>query len=193
MVYQDQDAESDSSNRDIPRTYWDYFGHWESHIVYNSENKPDGVELEEVYLYYYPAYQGMEPYFADDLREQFTIVSELDKEVNLFLIKQKNPRYSDSQIAVGESRNKVEIAGYISDAAAGKVSIYHNWERNIANDSGVTLPVGGWGNFKVKDDYRVKKKEQPVLYSICVEVFEHSSAGACTGERYVVLEGMIDG
>lgn len=193
MIYQDQDAESDSSNRDIPRTYWDYFGHWESHIVYNSEDKPEGVELEEVYLYYYPVYQGMEPYFAEDLKEQFTIVSELDSEVDLFLIKQKNPRYSDTQIAVGESRNQVFVAGYISDDAAGKVSVYHNWDRNIANESSVTLPVDGFGNFKQQVDYRVKKKEQPVLYSICVEVFQHSTGEACAGERLVVLEGMIDG
>ena len=161
--------------------------------MYNSEDKPEGVELEEVYLYYYPVYQGMEPYFADDLQEQFTIVSELDKEVDLFLIKQKNPRYSDTQIAVGESRNQVFVAGYISDAAAGKVSVYHNWDRNIANESSVTLPVDGFGNFKLRDDYRVKKKEQPVLYSICVEVFQHSTGEACAGERLVVLEGMIDG
>lgn len=191
--YRDEVAEGDNSNRETPREYWDYFGHWDSHIVYSSDDAPEGVELEEVYLYYYPVYQGMESYFADDVYDWFTIVSELDREVDLFLIKQKNPRYSDAQIAVGESRNQVDVKGYVFDEAAGKVSVYHNWERNIANESGVTLPVTGWGDFKVRDDYRVKKKEQPVLYSICVEVFQHSTVEACAGERLVVLEGMIDG
>lgn len=193
MDFRDEAAESDSSSKETPREYWDYFGHWDSHIVYSSDDAPEGVELEEVYLYYYPVYQGMEAYFADDVYDWFTVVSELDKEVDLFLIKQKNPEYSDSQIAIGESRNQVDVKGYLSDEAAGKVSIYHNWERNIASETGVTLPITGWGSFKVKEDYRVKKKEQPVLYSIRVEVYQHGSGEVYSGTPDVVLEGMIDG
>ncbi len=161
--------------------YWDHDDVFE----WNAEG-----ELHTVYVYYYPSY-GIGSVFTSGVKDCFTILSDVDSEMDLVLLKQKNLNYSDAEIAIGETNNRVEYAGYLSPQTAGKISLYHNWSENIGSESGVMGTPSGWGEFRTVSDYRSKTEEYKVLYDVVVSVYEHSSIGVGAGELHTQLEGML--
>ncbi len=158
--------------------------------IYNNTNTVmGGAKLEAIYLYYYPQYKSVE-YASADAGDEIVIQSSVGSAIDVFLMKQKNPGYTDAVIQSKETGYRVRVSG----SGTGAVNLYHNYNRIIGGTGGVpAAPSIATGDFASVQDYQAKTKEVPLLYSLKVEVFERRDGGAlCAGERFVVLEGTMN-
>lgn len=117
------------------------------YIYDNAATMSNGAHLENIYFFYYPAYkkgnpQNSEVDYPYPIEEDFiTINNNTGRNINFYMVKQKNPAYSDAQLKTLEQH---QYNPHIS--TSGGINFYHNFAQNvsgIANATGNSYFIGG--------------------------------------------------
>lgn len=144
-------------------------------LIYNSENT--GVNLENVYLFYYPAYQnGM------NLNEEIILRNGTSSNQNIYLIKQLNAGLSRGNLILCENNYGVEVTVEKVGLYTGKINLYHNLSDNLAN-RGETLANEHLIHIKDDNGLLEEKKSETVtsadkflLYNVTISIYESGAA-----------------
>lgn len=154
-----------------------------SMVIYDSATATaaDGAVLENVYLYYYPAYNSglAEVKIAE---ETIAIYNFADTTKNVYLFKQKFPeaRISNTSLITCESSYQPTVI------AGDKVQLYHNLNENLASKGSPVGTVSISTTLPANTEY-VKTEEQVMVYNITVALYD-ADAGY-TGTPLLTLEG----
>ncbi len=106
-------------------------------IYDNAATMSNGATLENIYFFYYPAYSGNHGGFTEYpiARDEIVINNNTGRSVKLYMVKQKNPAYTDVEL------NTLEAHYYNPNIFVnGDVVFYHNLAENIGGTSPVTPP-----------------------------------------------------
>lgn len=145
--------------------------------IYDStETAAFGAHLENVYLYYYPAYPLNGMNFA---REEIVLKNETASEKNIYLIKQVNSSLSHATLMAFD-------AGYTPDVMGGSlIQLYHNLGENLASPGSpssapsiIGIPVG---NVHTE---MVTSTEKVLLYNVKISIYESGAAHPDGGDPF---------
>lgn len=171
-----------------PKDYvWSYSGtenEIEYHFsIYNNYDYEDSAKVENVYFFYYPAYQGnlsMYPFISDYIQVSNDLKDETgnQREMNVYLIKQKNPAYTDTNLGILESNYQVSVKGWNSYGTDPKVNVYHNFDENLGDLSTTALSPGWFTNITTAntdyvDEYNVS--DDTLMYDVNIKIYDAGS------------------
>ncbi len=150
-------------------------------IYSNSDTLSQGAKLENIYIMYYPPYSktnaaAMYP-FADT--EQITIYNNLlddasgDREVNLYLVKQKNSNYTDDQMLVMDVDYAYKVQVTASSTTGAKTNLYHNIDYNLGADAVISgwAPGLTWNGVELKSSM-ITKENKTLMYDFVVQIYK---------------------
>ncbi len=147
-------------------------------IYSNSNTKANGAELENIYIMYYPPYSktnGKAMYPFADL-DEIKIYNELPsgREVNLYLVKQKNTNYTDVDMSMMELDYATKVNVSASSTTGAKTNLYHNIDYNLGLDSLISSwsPSGGiWTGVDLKTSM-ITKESKTLMYDFVVQIYK---------------------
>lgn len=103
-------------------------------IYDNAATMANGASLENIYFFYYPAYNGGPTEYPIN-KDVITVNNNTGRQIKVHMVKQKNPAYSDADL------NTLEAHYYTPDMFAnGSMIFYHNYDQNLGGTSPV-VPV----------------------------------------------------
>lgn len=173
-------------------TYTDEAGHTQS-LVFSGIEEPSayspktvydntqtaalGAQLENVYIYYYPAYElnGM-----NITSDKIVLQNNTASMKNIYLVKQVNSSLSHANLMNYEYSYRVGVEG------SGPITLYHNLDENLGNPgspmgtpsiSGVTLGGG-----------MLADTQEVLLYNVKVSLYSAGAAGNDFPEEDLLLE-----
>lgn len=137
-------------------------------VIYNNTlTEAEGARLENIYLYYYPAYKNV----ADVKINAETILLQNDsgEAKNVYLIKQVNGTLSNGRLLTCENSYTPTVTG-----TGSTIYLYHNLKKNLASDSGTvgTLTVSG----VTENPQIVERNPEYLLYEVVVSIYEAGAA-----------------
>lgn len=114
-------------------------------LIYSNSGTNDAshpTQLENVYFFYYPAYHqngslmsgAMYPFVSDVISVSNKIASH-PTPINLYVMKQKNPAYTETKLSNFETRYSTEIF----NVGTAQTVVYHNYKDNLG-----TAQIGGF-------------------------------------------------
>ncbi|MCH5274829.1 MAG: prepilin-type N-terminal cleavage/methylation domain-containing protein [Lachnospiraceae bacterium] len=136
----------------------------------NTDAEVEGVrpQLENVYLYYYPAYSISG---VDIHSETINLVNNTSAK-NFYLVKQINNNLSNAKLSNCES----DYAPKVTVTASGPITLYHNLQENLANPGGPPLttlwvPASASAGGIIAD-----MQEVFLLYDVKVSIYKPGAA-----------------
>ena len=155
-----------------------------SYTIYDNTNTRDeGAKLENLYLYYYPAYSSSisgAPIQSDIIRINNTTGSSL----SVYLLKQKRGL---GNLLTLENSYTPDVYGI------GDLVLHHNLTTNLADETSTCGHVD-FSGFTSKDTDLLEKKSEYLLYSVKVSIYkEGAAAGGFLTAPLLELEGTING
>lgn len=153
-------------------------------IVYDNTNTAaNGAKLDDVYIYYYPAYGNVDG--TRIASETIAINNSTGTVKDVYLVKQTNLNLSNGQLFTCESSYTPDIIG------SGSVNLYHNLHENLASPGSAVGTVNFTG---VNATANLLENESVVLlYDVQVAVYEQGAAAAgFTGTPLLVLDGSMN-
>lgn len=165
-------------------------------IYSNSNTMSKGAFLENIYLMYYPAYgttnsmfkYGQLPDPLDPLKASLTDYIVVNnnlpstREVNLYLVKQKNSDYTDpSKVSIMEDdyATKVAVVGVSPNSAT--TNLYHNFDYDISDGSAVIWNPVGRCTGVVHKGSMITENSKNMMYDIVVRIYKDGSVDATNG------------
>lgn len=134
---------------------------------------PTSEPLQRVFIFYYPNY-GIE--------DKIQINSSLSYETTAYLLKQKNPSLSNTDLQTKEAAYRANVSG------SGRVKLAHNLNKNLSGESTVTSSsISGFssvGNYT--QDYG-RTLDEIFMYDIKLTMYKAGEVG--TGTPLVEIEG----
>lgn len=143
-----------------------------------------GAMLENVYLYYYPAYNtGSAPVaLAED---NITITNNADTTKNVYLIKQKFPESKISNISLVTCESS-----YTPTVVAGdRVQLYYNLDKNLASEGSPVGAVSLSASLTPQTEF-VTTGSKVLLYNVTVSIY--NPADNFTGTPLLTLDGTMN-
>ncbi len=105
-------------------------------IYDNAATSASGAVLENIYFFYYPAYNaGTEYPIKEDV---ITINNNTGRELGFYMVKQKNTMYTEAQLRTNEEHY---YSPYIT--VSGNVIFYHNSDQNMGGGTLTPLHIYG--------------------------------------------------
>lgn len=169
------------------------------------------TKLENIYFFYYPLYNSslaMYPYVTDEF-EVINHLTDTSRQINLYMIKQKNTAYSDMDLRIMEASYATKITG---SGNPGTIKVYHNYLDNLGTDiiGGVSVTKQDGSVEKVQDGLTenlgwflgVESKgsmyiedDKTLIYDLLVTIYD---AGAYDDTTKTIIAGsepvlMMDG
>lgn len=142
------------------------------YIYDNAATMSNGAKLENIYFFYYPAYNGLNGSYTDYpiAEDEIIINNNTGRTINFYLVKQKNPAYSDTQL------NTLEAHCYTPTVMAnGDMIIYHNFDQNLGGSSDFSsLNISSTGSVTLMGtlyDDTLKK----LMYDVEVSIYPANS------------------
>ncbi len=154
-------------------------------VIYdNSSTKGNGAFLEDVYFFYYPAYDRETTGSPID-REEIVFQNNTGEVRKVYVVKQYTEGLSDSVFANSENSYRP----YISGTGSGEIILYHNVTENLSSTGG-NIPVGGISGVTAIEGL-LETVTEPALYEVKVSVYEANAveAGFPESMRLLELEG----
>lgn len=163
-------------------------------IYDNSKHASAGTKLENVYLFYYPAYKKNVVLFYESdniMIENQLKDGENPRELNVYLSKQIRENMITDDAKVKESLRQSELDYDVKlNHDGNRVNIYHNFETNLgdmsydttgwANSEDVNVHVKVWNGTAEDDEYKVKlfdslvrEEEEELMYRINLTVYRN--------------------
>lgn len=156
-------------------------------IYNNSSTKANGASLENIYLFYYPAYKSGQSGSPIDA-ERIIIQNNTGSAKDVFLIKQYTAGMSETILNICETDYQPTIEG----AGANSITLYHNLKTNLSTSG--TLPQSPIINGLTAVEGLIKSSDEALLYNITVSVYEDGAAdsGFPAGKLLLEIEGSKD-
>lgn len=107
------------------------------------------TQLENVYFFYYPGYNSygttgsVFPFVKDEFLVSNTI-SDGTRELNVYLLKQKNPAYNDTNLGILEANYKTYVESYYPVGISSGTNIYHNFDVNLGGGGNPPYDESTW-------------------------------------------------
>lgn len=120
-----------------------------SEVIYSNSltNDPSHpTKIESVYFFYYPGYKGLLSVFPFE-SDEIIVSNQLadgTRTIDVYLIKQKNPAYSDSNLDTLESTYTTKVEGLYNGSYTSGTNIYHNFDVNLGGGSSTPYDVNTW-------------------------------------------------
>ncbi len=201
-----EDGEVDPTEVDVPWTNATVNTGWIT-IYSNSANygaSYDGTtitpRLENVYLFYYPVYNSSTYAKYPCKNDTITVTNNLTeadgttkKDLNVYIVKQKNPDMLDGQIYSAEASYDVRVKG----TGTSKVQLFHNLEYNVSDGVTANTP---WDesyntitNKYPSNEQLIVSEEEKLMYTVAIEIFENATYDPTTnlmsGRKVLTLDG----
>lgn len=146
------------------------------------------VKLENLYLYYYPAYNHslgglIKNEASSDVIE---INNNSGRPINVYAIKQKNDALNPGDLSVCESDYKVTVQLHGNE----KIVLYHNLREKLAGTgAGICIPVSHIPGKPIEDKNALWETggDRTLVYKVKVTVKEHG-----TGKEVYELSGTVN-
>ena len=154
-------------------------------VIYdNTSTKGNGAFLEDVYFFYYPAYDRETTGNPID-REEIVFQNNTGEVRKVYLVKQYTEGLSESVLSTSENSYRP----YISGTGSGEIKLYHNVTENLSSAGG-SIPVGSMSGVTAIEGL-VETVTEPALYEVKVSVYETNAmeAGFPESMRLLELEG----
>ena len=154
-------------------------------VIYDSTStKGNGAFLEDVYFFYYPAYDRETTGNPID-REEIVFQNNTEEARKVYLVKQYTEGLSESVLSTSENSYRP----YISGTGSGEIKLYHNVTENLSSAGG-SIPVGSMSGVTAIEGL-VETVTEPALYEVKVSVYETNAmeAGFPESMRLLELEG----
>lgn len=87
-----------------------------------------GAQLENLYLYYYPAYNSTQGGYIKCLSDSVEINNLSSRIINVFVAKQRNDELSNPEMMICEGSYSVQV----SQSGARGINLYHNLKERLA-------------------------------------------------------------
>lgn len=136
-------------------------------VIYNNElTAAEGARLENVYLYYYPAYKNVADVKIN--AETVLLQNNSGEGKNIYLIKQVNGLLSNGRLLTCENSYTPTVSG-----GGSTIYLYHNLNQNLAGGATVgTVTMGG----VTENTQVVGKNPEHLLYEVVVSVYKAGAA-----------------
>ncbi len=152
--------------------------------IYNNTNTKDKAELENIYLFYYPAYNQDTVTEYPCSEDKISITNGLGRELNVYLMKQKNPYMTDIEIETGETNYSPKVTG-----SGSTIHLYNNLRTNVSGVTGgsVSWIPGNATGVTLKDYDRnpdplvteletlVDIENKQLMYQVKVQMYENTA------------------
>lgn len=107
-----------------------------STIIYSNSLTNDvthPTKIENLYFFYYPGYGGALSVFplASDEMVVSNQLADGTRQIDVYLIKQKNPAYNDSNLSIVEASYATKVTGLYNGSYTSGTNIYHNFDVNL--------------------------------------------------------------
>ena len=134
----------------------------------NTDTVTNGAKLENVFLYYYPAYNSSAT-GAKIASETIHIQNDTSMEKNIYFIKQKNTALSAGVLFTCESSYTPTITG------SGAMILHHNLHENLASPGS---PVGTvtFSGFAFTYPFLLEDKDEILLFDLNVTIYNQGAA-----------------
>ncbi len=150
-------------------------------IYNNSVTKVNGASLENIYLFYYPAYKSGQSGSPIDA-EKIIIYNNTGSPKDVFLIKQYTNGMNETILNICETDYQPTIEGAGSDS----ITLYHNLKTNLSTNG--SLPQSPITNGVTEVEGLIKSSDEALLYNINVSVYEDGAAGSGFPADKLLLE-----
>lgn len=87
-----------------------------------------GAQLENLYLYYYPAYNSTQGEYIKCLKDSIQIKNLSSRIINVFVAKQRNDELSNPEMMICEGSYSVQV----SQSGTKGITLYHNLKERLA-------------------------------------------------------------
>lgn len=147
----------------------------------NSTTKPQGVDLDDIYIYYYPAYStdatGGSHSWLYCGADKITIDNGSANNKNVFLIKQRMPGYTGTIQAAKLNAPDSLYQPIIKRTGVGMVTLYSNLKKRIgsSDDYTATYPTPiGFPDGYVHDTLWFENKDKTLVYDVKISIYDGS-------------------
>ncbi len=124
------------------------------------DNTSTGAPLENIYLYYYPAYEKV----TGVNTETITLQNDSGEEQNIYLIKQVNAALSNIKLTTYENLYEPIVTG-----TGGNINLYHNLNDNLAGGSNTaTVTISGVTEMA----QIVENNPEYLVYEVIVSIYK---------------------
>lgn len=155
-------------------------------VYNNAVTRTAGASLENVYIYYYPAYPNNLLGCVCE-NDSISIVNNSGKQRNVFLVKQINPGLG---VGAGLYNSETSYHPYVSLTGANGISLYHNIKKNLKDDSGTTYSLSYRSAGSAVDtlhDEWYDKEPKILVYDTEITVTDKKKS-----EVVIVLDGTVN-
>lgn len=165
------------------------------------------TKLESVYFFYYPGYKnvladpsnpGASSVFSFE-SDKIIVSNQLAdgaRNIDVYLIKQKNPAYNDTNLNILESSYTTYVEGMYNGSYTSGTNIYHNFDVNLGGGSSTPYNVNSWFDTDLNVMSQLVPTDNKILmYDIVLDIY---NAGAydmdsnlldSTAEPVLTMEG----
>lgn len=135
-------------------------------IYDNAATSSNGAKLDNIYFFYYPAYNGglTEYPISEDI---ISINNNTGRTINVHMVKQKNPVYADVDLITMEGLYSPDIS------VSGDVNFYHNYDQNLGNNSKLLAFPSITGVTPMSTLYY--KKNEKLMYNVEITIYPANS------------------
>lgn len=163
-------------------------------VIYDNTNTSSYAQLEDLYFFYYPAYES--DLYGNALgiknfgyQEIVIFENHTGRNINIHLVKQKNPLLSDTVVTMLENVYHPSIT-----IDYGPMTLVHNLKENLGGGSTTNLPARWTGITNYDDCADILKKETVnMLFDVKVSIYKDGQyEGGFTGEPLVTIDGTMN-
>ncbi len=154
--------------------------------IYNNSETKDKTDLENIYLFYYPAYSNEHVTAYPYLSEEISIENNLSDSVNVYLIKQSNPTMTKTELHIAETIYSPILKGNDLTGGGG-IKVYHNQDENLGGGS-----TTGWSDLNatglelidydrdpsptvVDEESLINVETKQLMYRVVVDIYDSSA------------------
>lgn len=149
------------------------------------------LQLENLYLYYYPAYNSTQGGYIKCLSDSIEIKNLSSRIINVYAVKQRNEALSNPEMMICEGSYSVNV----KQSGTNGINLYHNLKEKLAGS--------GTGNYtwtpsipaECVDKGTLWEKDaapRPLVYNVKVVVSEHVASDPFTGRIVYELSGTVN-
>lgn len=159
-------------------------------VCYNNTNTEytadggAGAKLENLYLYYLPAYRSTQGGYIKCNGDAIKITNNSGEEINVFVVKQRNLDMSPAELAICESSYNVHVGQYGSN----NVNLYHNLKEKLEGSGDSNYSISTLTALTDKHAlWEENTVDRILLYDVTVSVTDIK-----TGEKVYELSGTVN-
>ncbi|MCH5271235.1 MAG: type II secretion system protein [Lachnospiraceae bacterium] len=153
-------------------------------VVYNNTNTAaNGARLENVYIYYYPAYPRYSPYSSSEttIATEKIILQNNTSEKDFYLVKQIDNSISHANLSVYENKYSASVAG------SGAITLYHNLNEDLSTGNMLFTPSIS-GVTEGASGSMIGNTQEILLYNVKISLYEEGAAAAGFPPEALLLE-----